>query len=215
MKDILDELNLVQREVGPATTTAGEGKMVVLRRTYRADIDDVWDALTTPQRIGRWFLPVSGDFRVGGRFQTEGNAGGEILACDAPSLLRVTWSMGEGNDGSEVELRLSKATADETLLELQHRAPVPPGMWEQFGPGAVGVGWEGAIFGLGRYLESGETLSPEEKAAWPMSEEARIFNTAAAQAWAAAHEASGATPEEAASAAAATTAFYVPVVPEA
>jgi uncharacterized protein YndB with AHSA1/START domain len=210
MRDILDELNSVQREVGTATTTAGEGRMVVLRRTYRADIEDVWDALTTPERIGRWFLPVSGDFRVGGRFQTEGNAGGEILACDAPSLLRVTWSMGEGNDGSEVEVRLSKAGADETLFELEHRAPVPAEMWAQFGPGAVGVGWEGAVLGLGWYLESGRELSAEEKAAWPMSEEARVFNTAAAQAWGAAHEASGASPDEAAAAATNTTAFYVP-----
>jgi len=213
MRDILDELNSVQREVGTATTTAGEGRVVVLRRTYRADIEDVWDALTTPERIERWFLPVSGDFRVGGRFQTEGNAGGEILTCDAPSRLRVTWSMGEGNDGSEVEVRLSKAGADETLFELEHKAPVPPEMWAQFGPGAVGVGWEGAVMGFGQYLE-GHTMSAAEKEAWLVSDEARAFYTAAAQAWGAAHEASGATPEEAAAAAAATTGFYAPSAPE-
>jgi hypothetical protein len=27
------------------------------------------------------FLPISADYRVGGRFQFEGNAGGEILVC--------------------------------------------------------------------------------------------------------------------------------------
>lgn len=60
---------------------AGEGRTVRLRRIYDAPIDDIWDALTDPERIGRWFLPISGDFRLGGRYQFEGNAGGEIRAC--------------------------------------------------------------------------------------------------------------------------------------
>ena len=29
-----------------------------------------------------------------------------------------------------------------TLLELNHLLPSPPDHWEEFGPGAVGIGWE-------------------------------------------------------------------------
>jgi len=38
-----------------------------LRRCYDAPIGDVWDACTNPERIARWFMPVTGDFRPQGR----------------------------------------------------------------------------------------------------------------------------------------------------
>ena len=214
MVDIARELSATYRETGPGKTPVGEGKTVLLRRTYNADIEDVWDALTTVERINRWFLPISGDLRLGGRYQFEGNAGGEILACEPPSLLRVSWVMGEpGPDAfSEVEVRLSRSDGG-TAFELEHTATVPPEMWDQFGPGAVGVGWEGAVMGLGLHLESGFRLSTEEKAAWGESEEARRFMTASSKAWGEAYLASGASPEVVAAAVAATTEFYVPTLP--
>jgi hypothetical protein len=58
-------------------------KTLLIRRTYDATPEDVWDALTDPERIVRWFLPIKGDLRIGGRFSLEGNAGGEILRCDS------------------------------------------------------------------------------------------------------------------------------------
>lgn len=42
-----------------------EAKVVVLHQTFDTDIDDVWDACTNAERIPRWFLPVSGDLRLG------------------------------------------------------------------------------------------------------------------------------------------------------
>jgi hypothetical protein len=35
--------------------------------------------------LRRRFPPVSGDLRLGGKYQLGGNAGGEILACEPPS----------------------------------------------------------------------------------------------------------------------------------
>ena len=99
-----------QREVGTGRHAAGEGHVVRLRRTYDAPIEDVWDALTNPERIGRWFLPISGDYRLGGRYQFEGNAGGEILDCERPHRLRVSWVYGEVTEPGErleLELRLT------------------------------------------------------------------------------------------------------------
>jgi uncharacterized protein YndB with AHSA1/START domain len=214
MVDINRELSAIYRETGPGKTPVGEGKTILLRRTYKAEIEDVWDALTTAERINRWFLPVSGDLRLGGHYQFEGNAGGEILACEPPSLLRISWVMGEPTPESfsEVEVRLSRADAG-TLFEMEHTAHVPDEMWDQFGPGAVGVGWEGAVMGLGLHLESGFGLSTEEKAAWGESEEGRQFMTASSKAWGEAYAASGASPEVVASAVAATTEFYAPTLP--
>jgi uncharacterized protein YndB with AHSA1/START domain len=212
VKDVMEHLAAVTRRTGTATTPAGEGRTVTLRRVYRADISEVWDALTTAERIRRWFLPISGELKLGGRFQFEGNAGGEILACEPPRLLRVSWVMGEPSPDtfSEVEVRLTSVDGG-TEFELVHTATVPPEMWQQFGPGAVGVGWDGALLGLAQHLTAPEVdLSDEAKQAWMVSDEARRFYTAASEAWGEALRASGASDEAVAAAVAATTNFYAP-----
>ena len=82
--DIADQINAVHREVVGSQSPDGEHHTVVLRRTYDAAIEDVWDACTNPERIGRWFLPVTGDLRTGGRYQLEGNAG--VRSCAVSRL---------------------------------------------------------------------------------------------------------------------------------
>jgi len=210
MKDFIAELEAARRSVGTGSLPAGEARVITIERTYPADVEDVWDAVTDPERIPRWFLPVTGDFRVGGAFQVEGNAGGEIRACDAPRLLRLTWVMGPPTpeDSSVVEVRLAPADGGGTTLTLEHTAVVPPEMWDQFGPGAVGVGWDGALLGLGLHLDSGEALDP---AAVLESPELRAFNVASSAAWGSALAAAdGLGEDEVAARVAATTAFYVP-----
>lgn len=210
MIDITREIEAVQREVGAKRIPAGEGRTVRLVRDYDAPIDDVWDALTDPQRIGRWFLPISGEYRIGGRYQFEGNAGGEILACQRPSMLRVTWVFGEQAtdvDVSEVEVRLSKVADGATRLELEHTAVVPDDRWDEYGPGAVGVGWEGGLMGLALHLQGGTIDDP---IAWQLSDEGRDHATRSSVRWGEANEAAGADPEAAARAVANTTAFYAP-----
>jgi uncharacterized protein YndB with AHSA1/START domain len=205
MKDILDELAAVSRRVEGERTPAGESRSVVLRRRYAAEIDDVWDAITDPERLKRWFVPVSGDLRLGGKYQIEGNAGGEILRCEPPRLLAVTWVYGD-DAPSEVGVRLSPV-ADGTDFELVHSAVVAPERWSEYGPGATGVGWDLALLGLGLHL-AGEVI--EDPAAWESTPEAKEFSRRSSAAWGAAMEAGGATPEEAARAAENTTRFYVP-----
>jgi uncharacterized protein YndB with AHSA1/START domain len=207
MKEIIDELTAVRRRVGTGTLAAGEARTVTLRRTYDAPVEDVWDAITTRERISRWFLPISGDLRLGGRYQLEGNAGGEVLQCEPPHTLKVTWGMGEG-DPSEVVVRL-QSSGDATELELEHTAVVPPQMWDTYGPGAVGVGWDLALLGLALYLR-GQSIEESEREAWGRSDEAKAFMTDSATAWAAAHEEAGATSEQASAGARNTTEFYVP-----
>jgi uncharacterized protein YndB with AHSA1/START domain len=210
MIDINREIEAVQREVGSGQLAAGKGHVVRLRRTYEASIEDVWDGVTNPERISRWFLPVGGDFRVGGRYQLEGNAGGEILACEAPHRFRVTWVYGAEpgpGEASILEVRLTTAGDESTTLELEHTAIVPAEFWDQFGPGAVGVGWDGGMLGLALHLRGG---SVEDPVAWQLGPEGRAFNTLSSQAWGAANKAAGVDPAVVETMVANTTQFYAP-----
>jgi uncharacterized protein YndB with AHSA1/START domain len=216
VSEIVDQIRQAHRAVGAGDGGAGEGdgasRSVLLRRAFPAPVEDVWDACTTAERIGRWLMPVSGELRLGGRYQLQGNAGGEILRCEPPRLLRVTWGMGDG-PASEVEVRLSPGDGAETVLELEHTAAVDPAMWARYGPGAVGVGWDLALLGLFLYLSTGQHR-PEDLGAWGASPQAREFITRSSQAWGAAFRQAGASEAEAAAATAETTAFYAPPLPD-
>lgn len=201
MRDFLGVIGKAHREVGKADAAS-----VLVRREYAASVEDVWSACTEPDRLRRWFLPVSGDLRVGGRYQLEGNAGGEILHCAPPTLLALTWGMGEG-PASEVRLRLTAIDADTTELELEHSRVGDPEFWRKYGPGSVGTGWDLILFGLQEDL-AGMDLSDRE--AWTRSPEYAEFVRQSTQAWAAAHEASGASAADARSAAEETLRFFAP-----
>jgi uncharacterized protein YndB with AHSA1/START domain len=211
MKDLIDELQANTREVGSGTLPAGEAKVVTLSRTYAADAEDVWDAITTPERLARWFLPVSGDLRLGGTYQLEGNAGGEIRACEPPRRLQLTWIMGEppgSEDSSIVDVVLEPdPDLGGTRLTLRHTAVVPPEMWDTFGPGAVGVGWELGVLSLAAHLEGEEIGTPADLETNP---EMHAAMAASSEEWGAAYRAAGADDETVARAVAATTGFYVP-----
>jgi uncharacterized protein YndB with AHSA1/START domain len=210
MKDLIDELHATTRGVGTGTLPAGDAHVVTLSRTYAADVDDVWDAITDPERLAHWFLPVSGDLRLGGTYQLEGNAGGEIRACEPPNRLLVTWIAGEPpgpEDSSTVEVLLEQDPDGGTRLTLIHMAVVPPEMWDNFGPGAVGVGWDLPVLSLAAHL-AGEYLgSPADLEGNP---EMHACMAASSEAWGDAFRESGADAEVAERAVSATTAFYVP-----
>ena len=95
---------LVTREVRSGSRDGAPTKIAIARRTYPTDQADLWDALTNAERIPRWFLPVSGDLSVGGRYQLEGNAGGTIERCEEPESFAVTWEYGQMLSWLEVTL---------------------------------------------------------------------------------------------------------------
>ncbi|MBW8813179.1 MAG: SRPBCC family protein [Caulobacterales bacterium] len=182
-------------------------KVVEATRVYDTDAADLWDALTNPERIPRWFLPVEGELKLGGRYQLKGNAGGTITRCDPPAALDLTWEFGGGM--SWVAVRLEPAGGG-TRLVLEHLAPEND-HWVQYGPGAVGVGWELSLMALGMHLASGGApVDPAEAAAWSTSAEGKAFMRASAAAWGEADIAAGADPEAARAAAQRTAAFYAP-----
>ena len=189
----------VDREV----TGEGDARVVVASRTYPAPIDDAWSAVTDPERIPRWFLPVSGDLRPGGRYQLEGNAGGEILVCDRPGHLAVTWEYGD--EVSRVEVRLQADGPASTRLRLEHTAPLHEDRWREYGPGAVGIGWELTLAGLGLHLAG----LPIDREAWQTAPWAQDFVRRSSEAWGDASVAGGTPEDDARAAAARTTAAYL------
>jgi len=108
-------------ELRRRTIAAGEARCAIFRRVYDAPIDDVWDACTDPQRLRRWYAPVEGDLRPGGRF-TQGDFGpGLVTRCEAPRLLTV--ALGGSADApapDEIELRLTARDDGTTMLEFEH-----------------------------------------------------------------------------------------------
>lgn len=196
---------LIVRAVRTGSRDGKPTRIAVARRAYPTDQADLWSALTDRERIPRWFLPVSGDLHVGGRYQTEGNAGGIVEACDAPERFAVTWEF--GGQVSWLEVRLAPAD-DGTTLELVHEAVVDPDFWQQFGPGAVGVGWDLGLLGLAEHLASGEAVDPAAAEAWTLSPAGIEFVTISATGWADAAAADGDEPIAAREAAGRTIAFY-------
>lgn len=199
MIEVSHQINDVQRQLGTRTMAAGEARTLTISQRYHTGIDDLWDACTNPERIPRWFLPVTGDLRLGGRYQLEGNAGGTIERCDPPESFAATWEF--GGQVSWIEVGLSTEPGGWTRLELRHIAHVDDDMWDQFGPGAVGIGWDMVFMGLASHVAGHADLDSQGKAAWPASRDGALFMSLSSERWREASVAAG-TDEAAAKAAA-------------
>lgn len=137
----LDEYRREEAALVRATMTReGDRSAVSLRRLLDAAVDDVWDALTLPDRVGRWLWPVLdwpddpvrerrlrlgdvirlGDENVEGAVQEL-----EVLDLQDGAHLRVTWG------DAAVSIRLTE-TGDGTLLSLEQ-----DGVEDIFGAGRL------------------------------------------------------------------------------
>jgi len=207
MIDVTQQINAVRRQVGTRVLEAGEARTVTVSQSYGAPVEDVWDACTNPERIPRWFLPITGDLRPGGRYQLQGNASGTVERCDPPRSFAATWEFGD--QVSWIEVRLTAEPGGGTRLVLEHIAHVNDEQWAEFGPGAVGIGWDTGFMGLAVHLSSGASAAgPGEIAAWAASAEGRQFMTLASQRWCEASIAAGTDEVGAQAAANRTTAAY-------
>ena len=211
MIDVKHQISEVRREIGSRALEAGEARVLTVSQAYEGTLDDLWDACTNPKRIPRWFLPVSGDLRVGGRYQLEGNASGTIERCDPPNSFAATWEL--GGESSWIEVRLSEQPDGRIRLELEHVAHVADELWAQFGPGAVGIGWDLALLGLARHMSGGEPMDPQDSAAWMTSADGREFIALSSEQWCQASITAGTAATEAQAAAGRTVAFYTGAEP--
>lgn len=207
--DVARHIGAMTRKVVAGERDGRPTRTVVAGRSFTTGIDDAWDALTSAERIPRWFSPVDGDLKLGGRYQIKGNAGGTITECEPPMRLALTWEFG-GNT-SWVYVTLREEDGGSTWLELAHEAIVDPqteGFWTQFGPGAVGVGWDLSFLGLAEHIESGWSKPPETDSEWTKTDNYMSFAQASSDAWRDASIAYGTDPEAAKEAADRTAHFY-------
>jgi uncharacterized protein YndB with AHSA1/START domain len=141
----------------------GERRSIRFEREYGASVEDVWSAVTDPERLRRW-LAVGGavlEPRAGGRFEVrmtpseEETAWGTVLAFEPPRLLEVEWRY-PGEDESVVRIEL-EPRGDRTLLVLDHRLL-------QAGQAAgYGAGWHAYLDALGDVLADGDAGSWDER----------------------------------------------------
>src|SRR3954463_8506001 len=129
MIDVVHEISSVDRRVGTRTLEAGEARTVTVSRVYDTPRDDLWDACTNPERISRWFLPVTGDLRLGGQYQLASNGRGASWTRDPNHWFTATWEY--GGAVSWIEVRLAPESAGGTHFELEHIAHVTDERWAQ------------------------------------------------------------------------------------
>ena len=174
----------------------GDLRVATISQVYPTTAEDLWEACTVADRLARWFAPVTGDLRLGGKYAVQGNASGTVESCDPPKSYGITWEF--GGDVSWVTVTVSPED-DGARFTLEHRAHVDDERWDEYGPGAVGVGWDLALLGLANHLADPSAAAIDAEA-WGATEEARGFIAAASAGWARANIAAG-TPAEAAEAA--------------
>ena len=112
------------RIVGSLRSADGVGVVRVEDR-YATDIDDLWSALTDPDRLARWFGQIDGDLRPGGEFRMYLEASGwdgtgRVEACEPPSRLLVTTKEVTEPFHKTVEATLT-ADGDHTVLAIEVR----------------------------------------------------------------------------------------------
>jgi len=203
--DLTAYLRGVTRTVRNLERDGQPAKAVIATCIYETDTADLWNALTDPARIPRWFLPISGELKLGGRYQFQGNAGGTITECVPERKIGATWEYGGNVTWVTVTLTPEKTG---TRFELEHVAIVGA-HWGNFGAGAVGVGWELGLLGLATHLrDPGAAIDPATGAAWPTTPAGKDFVRASTTGWGHADVAAGDPPEAARDRAERTRQFY-------
>ncbi|MDQ2743328.1 MAG: SRPBCC family protein [Chloroflexota bacterium] len=131
------------------TLRAADGKAVVrMEDRYRTDIDDLWSAITNPERLARWVARVEGDLRPGGvfhaNFTSSWDGPGRIDVCEPPRRLLLTMSPGQ-DDQTVIAVELAP-DGDFTHLVVEERGlPLDEGA-------AHGAGWQVHIEDLAAHL---------------------------------------------------------------
>ena len=159
--------NGATRVLGRLAVADGAG-VVRIEDRYDTDIDDLWSAVTEPDRVARWYGKVDGDLRLGGAFtlyvaSADLHSTGRIDVCEPPRNLRVTTretdeSAQRGNGPAPFEKTIEATlTPDgaQTILAIEVRG-VPLDKIEYFG-----TGWQIHAENLAAYLTGSESADTE------------------------------------------------------
>jgi uncharacterized protein YndB with AHSA1/START domain len=148
--------------MSPKPTGRLRGDDLVLTRTFRAPIADVWTSITASESTARWFgpwEPTAEEKKI--RIQMAFEEGkpwldGTIEHCEAPHHLAVRTKSGFGE--KLLSLKLSESAGTTTLEFVHHRV-------NRKMVGELGPGWEYYLDALVASREGGE--KPKFEAYYP------------------------------------------------
>lgn len=125
--------------LGRLRAAGGKGTVRIEDR-FDTGIEDLWSALVSPERLGRWLGSFDGDFRPGGNFRarffaSEWEGTGSIEICDPPRrlLVRMTEAGAADADAHDMEVTLT-ASGLQTVLVIEERG-VPSDQLAAYGAG--------------------------------------------------------------------------------
>jgi uncharacterized protein YndB with AHSA1/START domain len=126
--------------MNPRPTGRMNGNDLILTRSFRAPIEDVWTSVTKSESTERWFGRWEGEAGVGKTVRLkmvfeQGDAWTNVTIerCDAPRHLAVTSKSDYGEQSLELTL---VQTGDITELTFVHHLP------DRKAIGEMGPGWE-------------------------------------------------------------------------
>lgn len=143
---------------GTITPIEDEAFLLEYSDVYPTDVDDLWAAVTRPERLARWMTNYTGDLRLGGRWTALADDGsewgvGEVIACDPPRSYTTIWQA-PPDPPSEVTVTLEPVEGG-TRLDLRHS-----GVKSIF----YGAGWHVYFEQLLRHItEDGADVADEGK----------------------------------------------------
>jgi uncharacterized protein YndB with AHSA1/START domain len=136
------------RMVGNVRALDGRG-VVRMEDRYKTDIDDLWSALTNPERLARWIADVHGALHVGGEFHARFTSGwdgpGRVDVCEPPRFLQLTLCPGQ-EDETVIEAHLVAQSDQLTRLVIEERGLPLDEL------AVHGAGWQAHVEDLSAYL---------------------------------------------------------------
>jgi uncharacterized protein YndB with AHSA1/START domain len=117
--------------LGSLHSVDGEG-IVRMEDRLATGIDDLWGAITDPDRLAHWYGEVEGELSPGGEFRARVTVGGprtgHVEACEPPQRLLLMIRDPEPQPGQPeqtvIEARLSAEGAQTSLVWEERGMPV-------------------------------------------------------------------------------------------
>lgn len=145
------------RILGSLRSVDGVG-VVRIQAHLDAGIDELWSAITEPQRLAHWYGKVEGELQVGGVFRAHLHASGwegtgRVEECEPPRRLLVVSKAADEPNEDSTEVTLT-GDVDQTMLVVEQRGLPLDLLW------AYGAGLQIHVEDLAAYVaerERGDT----------------------------------------------------------
>ena len=145
-------------QLGTISTAADGRYEFQITRRFPQPIDEVWDAITDPERIARWIAPTTYEPKAGSPlvidFGDGNTSSGEVTTFDPPHVFEYT-SRVDARGGPHGLIRFElREEGDTTVFVLTHTRQ------SAFDVQRTAPGWHACVDVLGAYL-TGEPYDVE------------------------------------------------------